>query len=99
MRAALDLDYTRITDAGLIAGLQLTQAFKQSGKTKRLLQEQGTRRQFHIRQAFGVARHEEHLNFWLKLDDLAMEIGATESRRHNVADKDVDPPGVFLGQI
>ena len=39
----------------LVAGLQLTQAFKQSGKTKRLLQEQPTGRQFHIRQAPSVA--------------------------------------------
>jgi hypothetical protein len=39
----------------LVAGLQLTQAFKQSGKTKRLLQEQRTGRQFHIRQALGAA--------------------------------------------
>ena len=52
----------------LVAGSQLTQAFKRSAKTKRLVQEQRTGRQFHIRQALGVAGHEEHLNFRLKLN-------------------------------
>jgi hypothetical protein len=44
-----------LTDARFVAGLHLTQAFKQSGKTQRLLQEQRTGRQFHIRQALGAA--------------------------------------------
>ena len=70
----------------LVAGLQLTQAFKQSGKTKRLLQEQRTGRQFHIRRALGVAGHKEHLDFRLKLNDLAMKIGTAKTRHHNVAD-------------
>jgi len=70
----------------LVAGLQLTQAFKQSGKTKRFLQEQRTGRQFHIRQALDVAGHEEHLDFRLKPNDLVEEIGTAKIRHHNVAD-------------
>jgi hypothetical protein len=60
----------RIQMPDSVAGLPLTQAFKRNGKTKRLLQEQRTGRQFHIRRALGVAGHEEHLDFRLQLNHL-----------------------------
>ena len=68
----------------LVAGSQLTQAFQPSGKTKRPLQEQGTGRQFHIRQAPSVAGDEERLDFRLKLNDLLVVIGTAKTRHHNV---------------
>jgi hypothetical protein len=64
--------------------LQLTQAFKQSGKTKRFLQEQRSGRQFHIRQALGVAGPEgDGRDFWR-----CCEIRRLFSRRSYKEDKE-----------
>src|SRR5579862_7536445 len=79
--------------------LKLAHAAQQGGKAERLLQEECAGRERHFRQALGVARHEQHLDAGLKLEDLAMEIRTAQPRHDDIADQKVDGARVFLGEI
>jgi hypothetical protein len=56
------------------------------------------REKLHFRQSFGVTGHEEHLNFRLEFNDLAVEVGPAQSRHKHIGYQEIDSSRMLLGQ-
>jgi hypothetical protein len=48
------------------------------------------RGKLHFRQSCGVTGHEEHLNFRLEFNDLAVEVRPAQSWHNHIGDQEID---------